>query len=42
MSRYKVLNIKNLVTSLNRFRNEVQEEAEPVPDFVKNFLDNIK
>ena len=41
-SRYKVLNIKNLVTSLNRFRNEVQEEAEPVPDFVKNFLDNIK
>ena len=42
-SRYKVLNIKNLVTSsLNRFRNEVQEEEEPVPDFVKNFLDNIK
>ena len=41
-SRYKVLNIKNLVTSLNRFRNEAQEEAEPVPDFVKNFLDNIK
>ena len=41
-SRYKVLNIKNLVTSLNRFRNEAQEEEEPVPDFVKNFLDNIK
>ena len=41
-SRYKVLNIKNLVTSLNRFRNEVQEEEEPVPDFVQNFLDNIK
>ena len=41
-SRYKVLNIKNLVTSLNRFRNEVQEEEEPVPDFVKSFLDNIK
>ena len=41
-SRYKVLNIKNLVTSLNRFRNEVKEEEEPLPDFVKNFLDNIK
>lgn len=41
-SRYKVLNVKNLVTSLNRFRGEIRAEAEPVPDFVKNFLDNIK
>ena len=41
-SHYKVLNVKNLVTSLNRFRGEAHPEVEPVPDFVKSFLDNIK
>ncbi len=40
-SHYKVLNVKNLVTSLNRFRGEARE-VEAVPDFVKDFLDNIK
>ena len=39
---YKVLSIKNLVTSINRYRNEAKEEVEEVPDFVKDFLNNIK
>ena len=39
---YKILSIKNLVTSLNRFRTEVKTEPKEVPDFVKSFLDNIK
>ena len=41
-SHYKNLNVKNLVTSLNRFRQEVKPEPEPIPDFVKDFLENIK
>lgn len=41
-SHYKNLNVKNLVTSLNRFRADSKPEVEPIPDFVKDFLDNIK
>jgi DNA replication protein DnaD len=38
---YKVLSIRNLVTSLNRYRKEVKEE-KPVPNYVKDFLSSIK
>ena len=41
-SHYRVLSIKNLVTSINRFRKETPKEEIPVPDFVKDFLSNIK
>ena len=41
-SHYRVLSIKNLVTSINRFRKEIPKEETPVPDFVKDFLSNIK
>ena len=41
-SHYRVLSIKNLVTSINRFRKETPKEETPVPDFVKDFLSNIK
>ena len=41
-NHYKVLNVKNLITSLNRLRNESHPDLEPVPDFVKDFLENIK
>lgn len=40
-AHYKVLSIRNLVTSLNRYRKEVKEE-KPVPNYVKDFLSNIK
>lgn len=40
-SHYKVLSIRNLVTSINRYRKEVKEE-NPVPNYVKDFLQNIK
>ena len=42
-SHYRVLSIKNLVTSINRFRKDtLPKEETPVPDFVKDFLSNIK
>lgn len=41
-THYKVLSVKNLVTSINRFRDEIKREPQEIPDYVKNFLDNIK
>lgn len=41
-NHYKILSVKNLLTSLKRFRNETKVEPKEVPDYVKSFLDNIK
>ena len=40
---YKVWSVKNLATSIKRYRQESEtKEEEDVPDFVKEFMANIK
>ena len=40
---YKVLSVKNLATSIQRYRKEAElKEEEDISDFVNEFMANIK